>query len=229
VDPGSPWQDQQDLLDAELPPLALVVLTHHHGDHVGGAAAIAARRGVPIAAHPRTAERLVGSVSVTRLIHDGDTVDDSGVPMTAMFTPGHADGHHCFALPDGSALAGDMVASVGTIIIDPDEGDMILYLASLRRLLERPQGTLLPAHGPPITDGHGKLRQYVDHRLMREAKVVAALAAGAGTVDDLVPRAYADTPSSLWPLAARSLRAHLDKLVREARARVDGDIWSSLL
>jgi hypothetical protein len=87
---------------------------------------------------------------------------------------------------------------------------------------------LLPAHGAPIADGRAKLDEYVAHRLMREARVVAALASrrdaspgGSGvSIDELVPDVYSDTPRALWPLAARSLRAHVDKLVREARARV---------
>jgi glyoxylase-like metal-dependent hydrolase (beta-lactamase superfamily II) len=113
-----------------------------------------------------------------------------------------------------------MVAGLGTILIDPSEGDMAVYLASLQRLLERGTKTLLPAHGPVIADGPAKLREYIAHRRMREDKVVAALAARRdASLTDLVPDVYSDTPRILWPLAERSLRAHLDKLVREHRAR----------
>ncbi|MBX3159352.1 MAG: MBL fold metallo-hydrolase [Deltaproteobacteria bacterium] len=227
VDPGSPYPDQQAALDAvlgEIGGLALVLLTHHHGDHTGGAAALAARWGVPIAAHPATARRLTGRVEVTRLVEDGDVVHGA----TAVFTPGHADGHLCFEV-GAATIAGDMVAGLGTILIDPSEGDMALYLASLERLLARPPAVLLPAHGPAIPDGPAKLREYLAHRRMREDRVAAALPApGAGaTIDDLVARAYSDTPRALWPLAERSLRAHLDKLVREGRAREVAGRWST--
>ncbi|MGE5185561.1 MAG: MBL fold metallo-hydrolase [Acidobacteriota bacterium] len=228
VDPGSPYADQQAVLDQVIAdeaaagrPLAMVLLTHHHGDHVGGASALAARWRVPVAAHARTARRLAGRVEVTRELGDGERVDG----VTCVHTPGHADGHLCFQ-HGGAVIAGDMVAGVGWILIDPDEGDMAEYLASLRKLLALPATTLLPAHGPAITDGPGKLREYLAHRTMREDRVIAALAArGDASLDELLPEVYADTPRILWPLAARSLRAHLDKLVREDRVTVHDGRW----
>ena len=215
IDPGSPYHDQQEVLDRALEEvgLSLVLLTHHHGDHVGGAAALAARFGAPIAAHANTAKRLPG-LSIARLLADGESVAD----LECVFTPGHADGHLCFTR-SGYTIAGDMVAGLGTILIDPSEGDMALYLASLERLLARPQTVLLPAHGPALPDGHAKLREYIAHRLMREAKVVAALQPTDEPVGELVARAYADTPRMLWPLAERSLLAHLHKLAVDGRAR----------
>ncbi len=222
VDPGSPYGDQQAILDEVLAELgvARVLLTHHHGDHVGGATHLATRWNVPIAAHPATARRLAGRIAVTELLEDGDRVDDA----TCLFTPGHADGHLCFEIND-AIIAGDMVAGIGTILIDPSEGDMALYLESLGNLLKRPQHTLLPAHGPPIPDGHAKLTEYLVHRRMREQRIVDALGVG-GTLEELVARAYADTPRVLWPLAQRSLLAHLVKLQREDRAREASGRWS---
>jgi glyoxylase-like metal-dependent hydrolase (beta-lactamase superfamily II) len=226
VDPGSPYPDQQAVLDEYLAtvPIACVLLTHHHGDHVGGAAALAARWGVPIAAHAATARRLEGIVEVTQLIEDGELVHG----MTAVHTPGHAEGHLCFEHAASRAtIAGDMVAGIGTILIDPSEGDMALYLASLERLLARPAAALLPAHGPAITDGPAKLREYLVHRRMREDRVLASLTQEPTSLDGLLPTAYGDTPRMLWPLAERSLRAHLDKLVNEGRARLHGEArWS---
>ncbi|MDX2090039.1 MAG: MBL fold metallo-hydrolase [Kofleriaceae bacterium] len=215
VDPGSPYPDQQAVLDSVLEqlPISTVLLTHHHGDHIGGAAALAARWGVPIAAHAATAQRLEGVVEVTQLIADGETV----YGVTALHTPGHAEGHLCFEVR-GATLAGDMVAGIGTILIDPSEGDMARYLASLERLLARPPAILLPAHGPPITDGPAKLREYLAHRRMREDRVLASLTDAARPPAALLPVAYRDTPRSLWPLAERSLLAHLAKLVGEGRA-----------
>jgi ribonuclease/clavin/mitogillin len=223
VDPGSPYADQQVVLDAALGaiPIELVLLTHHHGDHVGGAVALAERWGVPIAAHPATARRLAGRIAVTRMIEDAEVVHGA----LAIHTPGHAEGHLCFEVGKAT-IAGDMVAGLGTILIDPSEGDMALYVASLERLLARPAGTLLPAHGPAISDGPGKLREYLAHRLMREARVVEALAPDAATIETLVATVYSDTPKLLWPLAERSLLAHLAKLQREGRAQMVGDGWS---
>lgn len=232
VDPGSPYPDQQAVLDGVLAadrdagrPLAMVLLTHHHGDHVGGAAVLAARWGVPIAAHARTAQRLAGRVAVARELADDEVVQD----LRCLYTPGHADGHLCYEHAAGGTIAGDMVAGLGWILIDPDEGDMTDYLASLERLRGRPPGLLLPAHGPPIPDSRGKLTEYIAHRTMREDKVVAALARRGGTLAELVPDVYADTPRMLWPLAERSLRAHLDKLVREGRVHEHAGRWQAAL
>jgi ribonuclease/clavin/mitogillin len=228
VDPGSPYPDEQAVLDHALAdlPLAAIALTHHHGDHVGGANALAARWGVPIVAHAGTARRLAGIVEVTQTLDDGEAFHG----MTCVFTPGHAEGHLCFEVDGASAtIAGDMVAGIGTILIDPSEGDMALYLASLERLLARPAATLLPAHGAPIVDGPAKLREYLAHRRMREDKVLRALSDTPRTIGELVRIAYADTPPMLWPLAERSLRAHLDKLVAEGGANfveADGQRWS---
>lgn len=224
IDPGSPYPDQQAVLTRVLAqeaasgrPVAMVLLTHHHGDHVGGAQALAAEQGVPIAAHANTARRLAGKVAVTRLLEADETLDDFAV--RCVYTPGHADGHLCFE-HGAASIVGDMVAGLGWILIDPVEGDMAQYLASLEILLARPATQLLPAHGPMIADGPAKLHEYIQHRTMREDRVLAALAATTdAALADLMPTAYADTPRPLWPLAERVLRAHLDKLVREGRAR----------
>jgi glyoxylase-like metal-dependent hydrolase (beta-lactamase superfamily II) len=116
-----------------------------------------------------------------------------------------------------------MVASIGTIIVEPDDGgDMAVYLDSLRRLRKLGAAPLLPAHGPPVIDkrdANGKLDFYVQHRLEREAKVLAALSAKPRAVEELVPPAYPEVPPQIWPLAARSLLAHLYKLEKEGRAR----------
>ncbi len=233
IDPGSPYPDQQAVLTRVLAeeaaagrPLAMVLLTHHHGDHVGGAQALAAEQGVPIAAHANTARRLAGKVAATRLLEAGETLDDFAV--TCVYTPGHADGHLCFE-HGGASIVGDMVAGLGWILIDPVEGDMAQYLASLEILLAREATQLLPAHGPMVADGPAKLREYIQHRTMREDRVLAALAAMTdAALADLMPMAYADTPQPLWPLAQRVLRAHLDKLVREGRAREVGPgRWTS--
>lgn len=228
VDPGTPYPDQLAVLDAVLAaeaeagrPLGLVALTHHHGDHVGGAVATAARWNVPIAAHANTARRIASRITVTRELVANETLDEYEV--TCVYTPGHADGHLCFER-GGASVVGDMVAGIGTILIDPDEGDMADYLASLASLGARAATTLLPAHGPAITDGHGKLREYIAHRTMRENRVLAALAARPdASAQELVPDAYGDTPKVLWPLAERSLLSHLAKLVKDGRARTVGD------
>ena len=124
-----------------------------------------------------------------------------------------------------------MVASVGTIIIEPDDGgDMTLYLASLEALraeVDAGARRLLPAHGKPVDDGGALLDFYVRHRLEREGRVAAALGDEPQDVAALVPPAYPDVPAALYGLAARSLLAHLLKLEYDGRARRHEDgRWS---
>lgn len=229
VDPGSPYPDQQAglaLAIAARGRLRAIVLTHHHADHSGGAVALAAATGAPIMAHRDAAARLAGRVEVDRYLADGERLDLGGRRIEALLTAGHAPGHLALRDLDSRAtVAGDLVAGVGTILIDPDDGDMATYLASLERLLTADVGALLPAHGPVIDDGPAKLRAYLAHRRMREDRVLAALADRPQPLAPLCAIAYADTPAWLWPLAERSLRAHLDKLVADGRAIAVDDGW----
>ena len=222
VDPGSPYDNEGARLAAILVdeaaagrPVQRVLLTHHHGDHVGGAPALRARFGIPIAAHAATAARLADWLLVDELLDDDVEITTGARTWRTVFTPGHAPGHLCLHdAIDGVVVAGDMVAGVGTILIDPTDGDMTLYLASLERLAALQPTRLLPAHGPVIDDAVPRLHGYRAHRLAREAKVNAAVRAlGPATVSALVAHAYADTPTPLWPLAERSLRAHLARLI----------------
>jgi hypothetical protein len=138
-----------------------------------------------------------------------------------MHTPGHAPGHLVYCeRRTGLVYAGDMVAGVGTILIDPeDDGDMIAYLASLERIAAAgPRRTGARARAG-ADDPQGLLRRYRAHRLMREDRVLAAIQDVPRDLSAVLADAYADTPEALWPLAARSLEAHLRKLVAEGRVR----------
>ena len=233
IDPASPWSDEQSALDAWLDglgsPVAEIFLTHHHVDHVSGAAHLARRLGVPISAHPVTARLLADRVSVDHHIEEGDVLPYGPRGLRALFTPGHAPGHLVYVDDaSGAIVAGDMVASIGTIIIDPPEGDMRLYLESLARLRSLTPRALLPSHGEPVHDPERLLAFYVAPRLEREARVVAALQQGPAPVEVLVPRAYPDVAPHLYLLAARSLLAHLIKLRDDSRAVEHDGAWSLL-
>lgn len=231
IEPATPHADERGVLDdvlaelaAEGRELAEILVTHHHVDHVGYADELRERHGVPIVAHPATASRV--GFAIDRTADHGERIDlGDGVALRAVFTPGHAPGHLVWVEERSNvAHAGDMVAGEGTILVDPeDAGDMRDYLDSLSRLDALATAKLVPAHGPVLDDPRAVVQHYIAHRLAREAKVVAALASGATAVDEVLARAYADTPTQLWALARRSLAAHLGKLVRDGRVVVDGD------
>ena len=225
VDPGSAATREVDWLAAAVAALAErhgrppveIWLTHHHPDHVGGAAALARRLGLPIAAHAETARRLAGRLAVDREIADGETRrlggPDGEFTVRALHTPGHARGHLCFLHEElGSLLAGDVLAGLGTIVIDPPEGDMTQYLATLDRLIDLAPRTLFPAHGPVILDALGKLREYREHRRWREEKVLRAWRRGLREAAAMVPVVYEDAPRQAWRLAERQIVAHLERL-----------------
>ena len=236
VDPGPTDPAEQriliDLLRDEAAAgreLAAIVLTHHHGDHIGAALALQREFGSPIAAHVRTAERLDGYLPVQRILEDDEEIVVGDTRARVHYTPGHADGHICIWADNQDVIVGDMVAGFGTILIDPDEGDMAHYLDSLAALRRRDARRLLPAHGPVLADGPQALDRYIAHRTMREAKVLAAVRTlGSGIESALVAVSYDDTPPMLWPLAALSQRSHLLKLLREGRVARDGERWRAI-
>ncbi len=240
IDPASPYPEEQAELDRALAQLSqqgrrvvMVLLTHHHADHVGSAMHVAQALGVPIGAHRLTAERLRGKIAVDTHLSDGERIELAGNPprrVKAVFTPGHAPGHLCFLEEETRAIAvGDMLAGAGTILIDPSEGDMGEYLGSLRRLLELDASFLLPAHGPLITEPRRKLEEYIKHRLWRERRVLDVLLGQVrATAPALVTLAYDDVPVAVHPFALRSLLAHLQKLSKDGLARLEGEEWVAL-
>jgi glyoxylase-like metal-dependent hydrolase (beta-lactamase superfamily II) len=233
IDPGPAIPEHLDRVEAVARGrgrTALVLLTHHHPDHSEGAEEMARRLGAPLAAIPHElAPRL------DHLLTDREQLDVGGETLEVLSTPGHCRDHACFAWNQARAVfVGDLVAGDGFIVIDPPEGDMSQYMNSLGLVRDRRFGThptgagapevLLPGHGQAIESPQEYLDNYIAHRLAREAKVLNALPAGdAATPEELLPVVYADTPEAMYPIAARSLQAHLDKLVREGRAaQLDG-------
>jgi glyoxylase-like metal-dependent hydrolase (beta-lactamase superfamily II) len=168
---------------------------------------------------------------VDQELSDGESIDLGGAypqRLRCVHTPGHAAGHLCFLLEKTRFLvAGDMVAGIGTILIDPDEGDMRAYLASLQVMKELHPSRLLPAHGDPLPEAGAHLDAYRSHRLWRESRVIEALKElGAATPGALVPRVYMDASPAIYDLAERSLIAHLRKLAAEGRAAEHGGEWT---
>jgi glyoxylase-like metal-dependent hydrolase (beta-lactamase superfamily II) len=137
-------------------------------------------------------------------------------PFEVIPTPGHSRDHVAFALGD-SCFCGDLVLGEGSSIVPPGGGGLAAYLESLERLRERGFALLCPGHGPWITDPAAKLKEYRDHRLDRERKLLAALERGERSRQRLQDAAWDDVPGPLRPAAALAMQAHLDKLSEEGR------------
>ena len=196
-----------------------ILVTHTHPDHAPGAARLRDLAGRP--AEILGFDAREGFVP-DRAIGEGDAVGTGEFLLRALHTPGHASDHLCYLLEGEDLLfSGDHVMSGSTVLIAPPDGDMAAYLAALGRLQGLGLRAIAPGHGPVLADPAATLAGYVRHRLAREEAVAAALAAhpAGATVDELVPRVYADVPADLHPMARLSLWAHLRKLAGDGRAR----------
>jgi glyoxylase-like metal-dependent hydrolase (beta-lactamase superfamily II) len=157
----------------------------------------------------------------------GDVVaEGAGWRISAVHTPGHTSNHTCFVLDDGERRAlftGDHVMGWSTTVVSPPDGDMAAYIDSLRAVAGRGDDVAIPTHGPPIPDPRQFIEALIAHRLEREAQVVAGVRRGLATVPALVLDLYADVRRELFKPAARSVLAHLVKLVDEGALSIDGD------
>jgi glyoxylase-like metal-dependent hydrolase (beta-lactamase superfamily II) len=198
IDPGPADEAHIDAIRtaaAQRGGIGGVLLTHGHEDHAAGASLLDAA-----------------------LIELSDA--ESYGPLTAVATPGHATDHLCF-LTDGVCFSGDLVLGEGFSIVPPDAGSLSAYLDSLRRLQALDLELICPGHGPWVTDPAAKLSEYVEHRMMRERRLVAALERGERSRAALLADVWDDVPEQLRPAAAMVMQAHLDKLEAEGRLSID--------
>jgi glyoxylase-like metal-dependent hydrolase (beta-lactamase superfamily II) len=210
IDPGP--DTPQHLADVALEAgrVGAVLVTHDHPDHAPGAVPFSELVGAPLYAY-----RLAGAET----LRAGQRVRAGALDLTAVHTPGHTSDHMAFFEPGSGALfTGDAVVGRGTSFIDPPDGDLVAYLRSLKRMVELGPRTIFPGHGPVVLQAREKLLEYIAHRGERERQVLEALAGGARTIAEMVEVIYADHPKDVHPLAARSVLAHLLKLVDEGRA-----------
>jgi glyoxylase-like metal-dependent hydrolase (beta-lactamase superfamily II) len=208
--------------------LKWILCTHTHIDHSPAARALKMETGARIGGRSAPQDGCQDTeFSPDRILDDGETVDADGVTLRAIRTPGHASNHVCYLLQEQRMLfTGDHVMQGSTVVISPPDGDMQAYLASLDKLLALDLGSLAPGHGRLIETPHDEVRRLVAHRLKRERKVFDALARkNPASVEELVPTAYDDVAERLYPVASRSLHAHLIKLAREGRASETASGW----
>jgi glyoxylase-like metal-dependent hydrolase (beta-lactamase superfamily II) len=178
-------------------------------------------------AHSVTAELLAGQVQVDAHLEHGDQLSCGGRTLEVHHTPGHAPGHLVFLDALSRALvAGDMVAGVGTIAIDPSEGDLGDYITSLDAMRALQPSVLLPAHGPALTRPDAVISGYIAHRHGRTDQIRRALdELGAHTARGLVPVIYPELPARIAPLAAAQITTHLQWLLNQGLVKRSGERW----
>jgi glyoxylase-like metal-dependent hydrolase (beta-lactamase superfamily II) len=222
IDPGPADASHVDRVWSEAHArggIAGIALTHRHLDHAESAAVLSERAGAPLAA---CAMKAAGDDSFREPEVSGLRADvalgegDSFGPLVAIETPGHSADHLCF-LAGTVLFCGDTVLGEGSVFIPPGGGSLASYLRSLRKLEGLQLAALCPGHGPVVWRPREKITQYIEHRLERERRLVAALERGLRRRDELLDEVWDDAPAELRPAAALTLEAHLDKLETERR------------
>ena len=195
---------------------ARVVLTHRHRDHLGGVPHLRERfRGLRVGKMIHRDAELPEGIDDLR---DGATIQGDGVTLRAIYTPGHASDHLCYYLEEENAVfTGDVVLAGSTTVIPADDGDLLDYMSSLKRLQQLGVRRIYPAHGPVVEDGPALIAEYIEHRLLRERQILEVLGDGPATIPAIVERVYAAVPKNLHAMAGQSVASHLKKLAREGR------------
>ncbi len=199
IDPGSEDPAHLEAIRAaaaERGGIGRVLLTHSHADHTAGA------------------DRL--EVEVVLPEHG-----EEHFGLLAVATPGHAADHVAF-LAGGVCFSGDLVLGLGSTIVPPGGGALAAYMDSLALLQDHELDLIAPGHGPWITDPVAKLAEYVEHRISRERRLLAALETGERSRAELLATVWDDVPLELLPMAAMAMEAHLEKL--EGEGRLPGDL-----
>jgi glyoxylase-like metal-dependent hydrolase (beta-lactamase superfamily II) len=200
IDPGPDDAKHVEAIVAageERGGIGAFLATHSHDDHIGAGAVLDSEVLVPVG---------------------GATFGD----LRVIATPGHAADHVAFVSPDGVCFCGDLVLGLGSTIVPPGGNSLAAFLDSLALLAAADLTLMAPGHGPWITDPAAKLAEYVEHRLMRERRILAALEGGERSRAALLATAWDDVPPELLPMAAMAMESHLEKL--EAEARLPGDL-----
>jgi len=217
--------------------IRMIVCTHSHPDHSPGAWPLQSMcqpkppvLGLPSAATARAnstfvPDRMLQNKELLAIVPSGQEADLSyknSHTLQVIHTPGHAANHLCLVLlEDGLLFSGDHILNGSTTVIDAPDGDMTDYLDSLDLLsgacVEQHIKFILPAHGyamgGPDDEALAVIAQLKKHRLQREARVLAAMQAHPeGTLDDWLAQVYNDVPERMWPVAKRSLMAHVARI-----------------
>lgn len=233
IDPGPLDEAHVEAILAAAPgPIRWIFATHTHTDHSPAVVALKARTGAVVhGQRSRHSQWQDTSFTPDVELRGGERFELPGATLRAIHTPGHASNHLCYLLEEEKLLfTGDHVMQASTVVINPPDGDMAAYVASLRALIdELDLEWLAPGHGFLMDQPKRAMERIVAHRLKREAKVVAAMRElGPADAEALLPRVYDDIAPKLHGMARRSLLAHLLKLRSDGAAAESHGVWSLL-
>ncbi|MEW5864640.1 MAG: MBL fold metallo-hydrolase [Pseudomonadota bacterium] len=224
IDPGPPIEEHvRRIVELGAGRIRWILVTHTHVDHSPAAKQLKDATGAQVLGRPRPAHGHQDPDFVPdRVLEHGERLAIPGATLRAIHTPGHASNHLCYMLEETRMLfTGDHVMQGSTVVINPPDGDMRAYLAALEALAKENAAILAPGHGYLIGNPAKEIRRLIAHRLAREKKVTDAIARlGAPSAEELLPLVYDDVHPRIHPVAARSLAAHLDKLVADGAVRV---------
>jgi glyoxylase-like metal-dependent hydrolase (beta-lactamase superfamily II) len=195
--------------------IGVVLLTHSHGDHADGAERLRAMAAAGAALPGDRGGREDDARPGPPIVLPADGEERAG--LRALATPGHAADHVCLLTADGVCFSGDLVLGEGSTFVPPDGGSLAAHMGSLRALQDEPLELICPGHGPWVTDPAAKLAEYVEHREMRERRLLAALDRGERSREALLAYVWDDVPAEVRPAAALVMEAHLQKLEAEGR------------
>jgi glyoxylase-like metal-dependent hydrolase (beta-lactamase superfamily II) len=222
IDPGPAIPEHiENILEKSITSIRWILATHTHPDHSPGVLALAEKSGAEVLGMPPPdGEHQDQTFNPTRILSDGDVLETEEFRLRTVHTPGHASNHMCYLHEQHNLLfTGDHVIDGSTVVINPPDGNMQHYIDSLRRCKELACTALAPGHGDVIHDPRRAIDWIIDHRLAREAKVIAAMRANPGlSTHDLVPHVYTDIDPKLYFWAERSLLAHVRKIEEEGLA-----------
>jgi glyoxylase-like metal-dependent hydrolase (beta-lactamase superfamily II) len=218
IDPGPPIASHvENLLEAQ-PDVTHILVTHRHADHAPAAVSVARRTNARILAP----EGVLDDADVHLRIGDGFEIEEGGMSIRAVATPGHTGEHLCFLTADGDLFSGDMILGEGTTAIFPPDGNMGDYLRSLERLRDLGPRRIFPAHGPTRDDAVEWITYYIEHRRQRESQIAGALQNGPKNIADLRTAIYPELHPALVQAAEGQLQAHLLHMAGDGRIDWDG-------
>ena len=238
IDPGPADTAHFDAIMAYAAgrPISHIFITHTHRDHTDGLARLQEATGAKVCAHgrkawssgslrhsPSGAEFIDMDFAPDIVMNDGDNVSGDGWSLQAIFTPGHAPDHLCFADSGRQVLfCGDHVMSWNTTVVAPPEGNMADYMNSLERLLPRQETVFLPGHGGRIENPTRMVKAYIVHRRWREQAILDSIRAGNTTIDRIVAGVYQGLDPRLINAASLSVLAHVEHLIGRGLVQSDG-------